>query len=93
MSRLYPQKRVPKKPPPDDPANLRGRIVALMHGARQKATVDARDGANYEKALAKRLRAIKLALASLRGRLAKAEGPEAQTQDSEGGILETLKSL
>lgn len=52
---------------------MRGRISALKVEARQNAAMDAKDGADYDQALAKYLRAFEPRLKKYRARLAKAQ--------------------
>lgn len=66
----------PKKPPPDTVGNVRGRIAALRQQARRNATMD--EG-NYDRALARHMRAIEPQLKKLRVRLAKAKKLEPET--------------
>lgn len=66
----------PKKPPPDTVGNVRGRILKLKRGARRHARMDAKNGADEERALAKHLREIEPALKKLQRRLAKARKSE-----------------
>jgi hypothetical protein len=61
-----------RKPPPDDEVNVRGRILALRTEARRAAAMDAKEGADPERALAKRLKGIEPRLKKFRARLAKA---------------------
>lgn len=68
--------RTPKKPPPDTVANVWGRIRQLRRLAKQNASVDARDGADRDRALAKHMRAIEPALKKLQRRLEKARKTE-----------------
>lgn len=73
----------PKKPPPDTVGNLRGRMRALRTSARVAAGADARDGADYERALAKHRKALEPRMADLRARLArvrKGGAPEPEPQ-------------
>ena len=76
--------RGPRKPPPDTVDNGRGRIYQLRTLAKQSAGADVRDGADKDRALAKRMRAIEPALKNLQRRLGharKAEGAPAARTD------------
>jgi len=90
---------VAKKPPPDDVGNLRGRRRRLVEIALQAARVEARDGADIEKARARALRDIEPRLADLDRRLARISGRRptaAQSSDpgdDEANLLETLDEL
>lgn len=72
--------RPPKKPPPDTVGNLRGRMRMLRTGARVSAGADARDGADYDRALAKHMKALESRLADLRVRLARVQEEEPPTK-------------
>jgi len=62
-----------KKPPPDTIGNVRGRIAALKKSVRQSAAMAAKEGDDYDKALAKGMRAVGKELKDLRARLAEVE--------------------
>ena len=55
--------------PPDHVGNVCGRISKLRASARQKARMAARDGEDYQRALARHMRAIKTQLRELEDRL------------------------
>jgi hypothetical protein len=61
--------RTTKRPPPDNEGNLRGRMKLLRVSARQNARLAVREGADYDKALARQLKAIEPGLKDLRARL------------------------
>lgn len=92
----------PKKPPPDDVGNLRGRMQALRLIARQRARMDEGE---YVRALGRRMKEIEPQLNALRKRLAvvrKSEeapkeaaprGARTPAKDRDGNLLDTLGSL
>jgi hypothetical protein len=61
----------PKKPPPDNVGNVLGRIRALKVSVRQNARMDARDGGDYDKALAKHMASAEKRFKKLHIRLKK----------------------
>lgn len=73
----------PKKPPPDNVGNVRGRIRALKMMARSHARVAAKQGGDYERALAKEMRARESQFKKLRVRLAKVP-PVSETTPKKG---------
>ena len=92
MSRLLPPKRVVKKPPPDDEANLRGRLIGLRSRLRRNARAMAETDKGYEKILAGLTKKAEPVLHDLRARLAKIQGRRA-SPPADGDLLETLKAL
>lgn len=88
--------RKPKKPPPDTVGNVRGRMRMLRTLATQSAKVDAREGKDYDAALARHLRAAENSLQKLRRRLdrVRKKGQKgAREGEAEGDLLATLGSL
>lgn len=61
----------PKKPPPDNEGNVLGRIRALKISVHRQAAMDTKEGGDYDKALAKHMRAAETQLKKLRARLKK----------------------
>jgi hypothetical protein len=65
--------RKPKKPPPDNPGNVMGRIRALQTVIKQHASMAVKEGADPARALAKAQRQFEPDLKKLRARLAKVQ--------------------
>lgn len=65
-----------KKPPPDTLGNVQGRIAALKTSVRQNAAMAAKEGDDYDKALAKGMRAADRELKKLEARLAKVKNTD-----------------
>lgn len=84
-----------KRPPPDSAGNLDGRELALRQRARSLAAADAREGADLEKARARRAAEIEPELAKLRRRReALAEPVSAEVGVSESDeFLDGMASL
>lgn len=66
--------KTPKKSPPDNVGNMRGRIYMLKSSARLAAGMAAReDGVSYDQVLIKELKKLEPELKKLHARLAKAQ--------------------
>jgi hypothetical protein len=82
-----------RQPPPDSVGNLHGRMLAVRAVAAQLAAMDVKNGADPQRAEAKRLAEAETALKGLRRRLAlvlKKPGPK-EPEVAED-FLESLKS-
>ena len=88
--------KTPKKPPPDNVGNVRGRIRALITSARQHARMAAKEGGDYDRALAKEMRAREPQFKKLRVRLAKVQktaqpAPVSKTKTKKGASKAVVK--
>ena len=77
--------KTPKKPPPDNVGNLRGRIHSLLVSAHQNAKMEAKEGGDYERVLAKEMKQREPQFKNLRIRLAKVQ------KMSQGAPVSTVK--
>ena len=69
-----------KKAPPDNIGNLHGRLQALKTGAQNYAGMVAKEGGDYDHALAKETKALKSRFKGLRDRLAKTQKSSTKTK-------------